>query len=101
MTIRDELDAIDPSLIPLIERTDGTEDLINTLQQRFAQAYAASGNGHKAWDYSGGALFTNNRVHEALAVYREHYQQILSGQHGSSRLHKGTPLMRISDCFAD
>ena len=54
MTIRDELDAIDPSLIPLIERTDGTEDLINTLQQRFAQAYAASGNGHKAWDYSGG-----------------------------------------------
>jgi hypothetical protein len=99
VTIRDTLNAVDEALFPLVEQTDGTEELISILQQKYPERQAAGDNGHMAWDYSGQALFRNNRVHEALAVHWEHYQQLLAGQHGSSRLHKGTPLVRISDCF--
>jgi hypothetical protein len=97
-TPRHELDAIDPGLWPLIERTDATEELIAFLQRKYTPEEAAEGIGSKAWDYSGVTLHRSNRVHEALAVHWAHYQHLLTGQ-PATRIHKGTPLVRISDCF--
>jgi hypothetical protein len=101
MTDQDtDLEKIDPELASLIAQPDKTDQLIETLRRNYPPAKAAGGIGMQAWDYSGLALRSGRRVHEALAVHWAHYQHLLDGQEGGSRIHKGTPLVRISDCFA-
>jgi hypothetical protein len=97
-TLREQLDAIDGVLWPLIDGA-ATETLIDTLKQRYPPTEAAGGNGLKAWDASGVVLHNLKRVHEALTVHWAHYQHLLEGQQEQARIHKGTPLVRISDCF--
>jgi hypothetical protein len=38
-------------------------------------------------------------VHEALAIFSGLYQQMLAAQNPATRVHKGMPLVWISDCF--
>jgi hypothetical protein len=92
----DELKKIDAGLLPLIERLDGTEELISALRRKHPLAQGKGGGSRRAWDLSGIILHSLGRVHEALAVQHwEHYRYLLEGQHGTSRIHKGTPLVRI------
>ncbi len=95
----DQLNAVDPELWPLISQPDQVNGLIALLQSKYPPSQAASGNGLQAWDYSGLALSYQRRFHEALQVHWEHYQHLLQGQQAGTRIHKGTPLVRISDCY--
>jgi hypothetical protein len=95
----DDLSRNDADLLPLVKKTDGTEELITALRRKYPPPQAEGGGSFEAWDLSGKILSSMGRVHEALAVYWAHYQHLLECQRGRSRIHKGTPLVRISDCF--
>src|SRR6266566_5205648 len=53
----------------------------------------------RAWELVGLYLYHHRRVHEALSILWGLYQQLLKGQKIVGRIHKGTPLVWISDCF--
>jgi hypothetical protein len=53
-----------------------------------------------AWEAVGLYYLTEGRHYEALAIFTACYQQILEAQReGSFRMHKGKPLIWISDCY--
>lgn len=55
---------------------------------------------HKIWDTVGFWYLGNGRYHEALAIYEALYNQMLTAQEQfNRRCHKGTPLIRIADCY--
>jgi hypothetical protein len=99
MPIDDQLNALDAELLPLINQPDQINELIALLQRKYPPPQAAGGTGLQAWDYSGLVLSSRRRFHEALQVHWEHYQHLLQGQQAGSRVHKGTPLVRIGDCY--
>jgi len=94
-----ELKHLDPTLIPLLDQADAGARLMEVLPKKYNPVQAQGGAGLKAWDYAGILLQNRGRLHEALTVHWGHYLHLLGGQSGSSVLHKGTPLVRISDCF--
>ncbi len=53
----------------------------------------------RAWELVGLYFYHHRRVHEALSILWGLYQQLLKGQKIVGRIHKGTPLVWISDCF--
>ena len=95
--VREALERIDPALLPLT-KPDMLGELLATLRKNYPPQQAAGEPGLHAWDYSGCVLQEERRWHEALAVHWAHYQHLLAGQQGA-RIHKGTPLVRVSDCF--
>jgi hypothetical protein len=88
---------IDPNLVDLIAKTDAVPRLLQILPKKYPAADEAAIH---AWDWSGFALQQRGRIHEALAIHWLHYQHLLRNQEGAARVHKGTPLVRISDCFS-
>jgi hypothetical protein len=53
-----------------------------------------------AWEAVGLYYITEGRHYEALSIFATCYEQLLSAQHqGSFRIHKGKPLIWISDCY--
>jgi hypothetical protein len=97
-TFRDQLEEVDSELVPLTE-PDTISQLLATLRLKYPPTQAVGQNGGRAWDYSGLVLREQGRLHEALAVHCAHYEHLLEGQQPGARIHKGTPLVRISDCF--
>ena len=93
------LEEVDPELASSVQASDAVTRLMAILPQRYPPGQASGGAGLDAWDYSGLALYEAGRIHEALTIHWSQYQHLLKGQTGSTRLHKGTPLVRISDCF--
>jgi hypothetical protein len=78
----------------LVKAPNAVDLLTKFLPQRYPAEVDAG-----AWDWSGFALYAAGRVHEALTIHWSHYLNLLESQTESTRLHKGTPLIRISDCF--
>jgi hypothetical protein len=93
------LESIDQDLAPLVKEPDAVARLMEYLPRKYPAEKASEGTGLEAWDYSGLALYATGRVHEALTIHWNQYLHLLNGQTESVRLHKGTPLVRISDCF--
>jgi hypothetical protein len=95
-----DLNRLAPTLMPILTKTDGVAELTELLPKMFTLADVSTENGIGAWHISGVYLEYSNRIYDALAVYWGLYLQMLEAQRGSVRIHKGTPLVRISDCFS-
>jgi len=93
------LKSLDPELAGLIDETDAVTRLKQILPQKYPAGTETHEDAIHAWDWSGLALRQRHRIHEALEIHWAHYQHLLSRQTGSTRIHKGNPLVRISDCF--
>jgi len=101
-----QLKNIDSTLLPLADNLKryadkaGQWDINDFLP--FLNSVSPTGddaNNHN-WEHLGIALLWLNAPHEALVIHWAHYQLLLTHQEKSNkRLHKGTPLVRISDCF--
>jgi hypothetical protein len=94
-----ELRTLAPDLLPVFEERDAAARLITLLPAKYSPAQVASPPEDRAWELAGLFFLNSGRVHEALSIFWELYQQMLKAQSGSRRIHKGMPLVWISDCF--
>lgn len=97
--VLDELRTLDPDLLPVFEERDAASRLITLLPTRYLPAQVAQPPGDRIWELAGLLFLNSGRVHEALGIFWGLYQQMLEAQTGSTRVHKGMPLVWISDCF--
>jgi len=95
-----ELRALNPDLLKLTETRDSTARLLEDLPSRFSpQEVGNTGSQQRAWELIGLLHLHTGRIHEALALFWRLYQHMLAAQIGGQRVHKGMPLVWISDCF--
>jgi hypothetical protein len=93
-----ELEDKAPELLPVLNTPDAAARLICMLREKYRTAFAES-SPYRIWELTAGELGQANRNHEALAVLWALYKHMLDAQRQNTRIHKGTPLVWISDCF--
>jgi hypothetical protein len=93
-----ELEDKAPELLPILGTPDAAARLLCKLQERYRTAFAES-SPYRIWELAAAHLLQLNRYHEALAVFWALYEHMLNAQHHNMRIHKGMPLVWISDCF--
>jgi hypothetical protein len=99
-TVLGELRELDASLEAQLKQPDSAALLLDQLPRRWQPHEVASeGKPQRAWELSGLYYLRSNRCHEALAVFWRLYQHMLAAQAEAARVHKGMPLVWISDCF--
>jgi hypothetical protein len=80
-------------------RRDGAARLIRELPQAISTTEIGKPNGEEVWHLCGLFYFNLGRFNEALAIFSAMYEHMLQAQlETGTRLHKGTPLVRISEC---
>jgi hypothetical protein len=97
--ILQELKALDPELIPILPQTDSASTLARILPTKYPPAQVATPPGDRAWELAGLYLLNSGRIHEALGIFWALYLQMLEAQTAPGRIHKGMPLIWMSDCF--
>jgi len=98
--VLEELRRLDPDLLPVFDERDAASRLLTLLPTRYPPAQVAKPPGDRMWVLAGLLFLNSGRVHEALGIFWGLYQQMLEAQTGSTRVHKGMPLVWISDCFS-
>jgi hypothetical protein len=93
-----DLEKADGELAEMVTQPDAVRRLLITLREKFPLSQPIEDEASNPWNLSGLSLQVLGRVHEALAIHWAQYQGLIEEQK-STRLHKGTPLVRISDCF--
>ena len=94
-----ELRALDPELADTLQRTNSGALLVRRLPEKYSPAQVAMPKGNRAWELAGWLLLETGRVYEALSVFFCLYEQMLDAQAGGDRVHKGMPLVWISECY--
>lgn len=103
MTLEEEIQGKVPEKIrELLPRRDSVAQLVSELPKLIPAAEAAVlSDGQRVWELCGLYFLSQLRFHEALAVFYALYDQMLSHQESSSsHVHKGMPLIWISECHA-
>jgi hypothetical protein len=96
----DELEKLDADIAALLTPRDSAAVLLTRLPERWRPGQVAKiGPAQRAWELSGLFYFYAGRYHEALAIFWRLYQHMLAAQPRAGRVHKGMPLVWISDCF--
>lgn len=90
------------SLVPFLERRDGAAVLAHELPKTFTpETIANTDVPRRAWELAGLYYFNQRRYHEAIPIFLSLYDHLLAAQEKiGSQVHKGMPLVWISDCYA-
>lgn len=84
-----------------LEQRDGAVLALKLLTECIVPEDTAEGKRQRVWELCGIYYMSQARWHEALLIFRGLYNQMLTYQNQSgARLHKGTPLVWMSDCHA-
>jgi hypothetical protein len=94
-----ELGGLALDLIPLFQQRDAAARLLAALPARYSPPDVSAPPGDRAWELSGLFFFNAGRFHEALGLFWGLYQRMLEAQDTVGRIHKGMPLVWISECF--
>ena len=94
-----ELAGLDSDLVPVFKQRDAAAQLLNILPAKYSPADVSKSPGDRPWELAGLYFLTSGRVHEALSIFWALYQRMLESQASGDRIHKGMPLVWISDCF--
>jgi hypothetical protein len=97
--ILQEIKSLDAELIPILVETDSAWRLAELLPTKYPPEIVARPPGDRAWELAGFYLLRAGRAHEALGLFWALYVQMLQAQEKSGRIHKGMPLIWMSDCF--
>jgi hypothetical protein len=97
--IIEELNTLDGELIPLMAQRDAAARLTELLPRKFSPSDVTTANGLRVWELSGLYFLFSGRVHEALGVFWGLYERMLDAQSSTNRVHKGVPLVWISECY--
>lgn len=82
-----------------LTRRDGVAVICESSSQAIVPGEMGDDAVQHAWHLCGLFYFNLGRFHEALAVFNRFYDHMLQYQEQfGKRLHKGTPLVRISEC---
>ena len=96
-----EVERLDAEVAPVLERRDGAAVLLKWLPEKFTPVEISQPGDHqRVWELVGCFYMNTGRQHEALAVFWALYQHMLSAQNSGTRVHKGMPLVWMSDCYA-
>jgi hypothetical protein len=102
----DELFSVLPiNIQSLLLHRDGAAQFIEKLPKEFPSETVLEINGKKgenqrAWELIGYFYLNTNHLHEALAIFRGLFQQMLIGQNSiGKRSHKGVPLVMMHECY--
>ncbi len=99
---KSELQAKVPAgLLPFLDRRDGAAELISELPRKIKpQDVAVPSDLQRAWELCGLYFFNQGRWHEALPIFQSLYEHMLKHQRETGEyVHKGMPLVWMSDCF--
>ncbi len=97
--ILQELEQLDAELIPILPQTDSASTLARMLPSKYPSTRAAEPPGDRIWELAGLYFLNSGRIHEALGIFWELYMQMHQAQAVMGRIHKGMPLVWMSDCF--
>lgn len=93
---------ISPELRKHLLRRDGAAQLITELPQVISYRDIAKPEWEEMWHYCGLFYYNLRRFNEALAVFSAMYDHMLKAQlETGKRIHKGTPLVRTSECHSN
>jgi hypothetical protein len=101
--IRKELDStLDPSLQPFLDARDGAAHLLRELPKVYgAESVMTPAKEQRAWELVALHLRNHGRPHEGMAILAALYRQMLTAQLLlKMRVHKGMPLVWMSDIYA-
>jgi hypothetical protein len=95
-----EIERVVPAdLRPLLNRRDGAGLLVEQLPRAFPVQSLTNEPSQRAWELCGLHFFNQGRFHEALPVFQALYDRLITYQEETAtRVHKGMPLVWISDC---
>lgn len=93
---------IPEKLWPLLIDRSGAAEFVNKLSSLFeADKLGPDQEAQVCWERIGNYYKNQRRYHEALPIYSALYTQFLIAQKKTdTRLHKGAPLVWISDCYS-
>ena len=98
-----ELHTVAPELAPRLESAFEARDAVATLPDLLRDNIPLEHLGdlwaQRTWEISGLLFLNSGRTHEALGVFFEFYDRMLEAQSSLGRLHKGTVLVWIGECF--
>jgi hypothetical protein len=94
-----ELAGLAADLVPVFDQRDAASKLICILPANYSPSDVSKPPGNRPWELAGLYFLTSGRVHEALSIFWALYQRMLEAQAAGGRIHKGMPLVWISDCF--
>ena len=96
-----ELTKVCPQLLPLVQERNSAALLLEDLPLRFPvrEIGEEGGRPQRAWELAALMHLNRRRPYEALAIFWSLYQHMLAAQDQGKRVHKGTPLCWIADCF--
>ncbi len=88
-------------LLPLLNQRDGAARLLEKLPDTFPpEIIATTPNEQRAWELTGLYYFQKKRFHEALPIFAALYYHMLAAKNkNSEHIHKGMPLVWMSDCY--
>ena len=91
---------VDPTLASLLSQRDCVPRCLNYLQGKYSIADARLGEtALRNWELAGLQLLQNSRAHEALAIFWSLYDFMLAAQDRQHRIHKGMPLLWLSEAY--
>jgi hypothetical protein len=90
-----------PDMLRFLERRDSAARLLEELPSQFSPVDLVAPDGaQRIWELIGLYHLYVGRVHEALALLWRLYEQLLIAQESAGWIHKGMPLVWISECYA-
>ena len=101
-SVTKEIQQLGHPLIPaILEGRDGAAKLLIELPKLFPVEKIKEERAQRVWELCGVYFQHQGRFHEAIAIHHALYEHLLAHQEAAAiRLHKGTPLVWISDCHA-
>ncbi len=95
-----EIDRVVPAdLRGLLNRRDGAGLLVEQLPRAFPVASHPTRASQRAWELCGLHFFNQSRFHESLPIFQALYDSLTAYQvERRTRIHKGMPLVWISEC---
>ena len=93
-----ELTSLDATVAQLLDDRDSASRLLELLPAKYPPSTVAMVDGARVWELAALWFLNSNRIHEALGLFWRLYQQMAIGQE-VGRVHKGMPLVWMSDCY--
>ncbi len=95
-----QLRGLDDEILQLARPRDGTAAMLAKLIEKYPPEKIAENGGDRGWEVAGLLYLDSGRVHEALAIFRALYDQMLNLQKSRNvRVHKGMPLLWLGEAF--
>jgi len=96
-----QIEKLDSSISPILKLRDGPARLLAELPRRIPPRPGLDEAACRLWELVTVFYLQRGRIHEGLQLLWGLYENMLAAQVSATRIHKGMPLVRLSDCFTN